>query len=146
MAVRYVIGNALEAEEGLILHGVNCQKAMNSGIAKQIREKWPEVYLTFLDTKPKLGEVTFINVGTNLYVGNCYTQEYYGRNKTRVYVDYEAVSNALYLATNFASAMLLDIHMPWIGCGLANGSREIIKDIIESKGHICDITVYEYNI
>ena len=42
--IEYVRGDLLNVRDGLILHGVNCQRKMNAGIAKQIREKYPEVY------------------------------------------------------------------------------------------------------
>ena len=46
--VSHMNGDLLVAQEELnldiICHQVNCQGKMNSGIAKQIREKWPVVY------------------------------------------------------------------------------------------------------
>lgn len=40
----YLNKNIITIQEGVIAHGVNCTGAMNSGVAKAIREKWPEVY------------------------------------------------------------------------------------------------------
>ena len=31
----------------VICHQVNCRGAMNSGVAKAVREKWPEVYVNY---------------------------------------------------------------------------------------------------
>lgn len=72
----------------IIAHGCNCQNTMGSGIAKQMRAKWPGVYIA--DTKAtmqwpnpvaKLGNfstyVTKTSVGTGLIVVNCYTQLHY---------------------------------------------------------------------
>ena len=37
-------GNLLDSNADIIIHQVNCQGAMNSGVAKAIREKWPIVF------------------------------------------------------------------------------------------------------
>ena len=42
--VTVVKGNLLNASEKIIAHQVNCQKKMNSGVAKAIREKWSDVF------------------------------------------------------------------------------------------------------
>jgi hypothetical protein len=41
--VKIVKGDLLKSDCQYIAHGVNCQGVMNSGIAKQIRDKYPEV-------------------------------------------------------------------------------------------------------
>ena len=42
--IKVVKGNLLDATEAIIAHQVNCQKKMNSGVAKAIREKYPIVF------------------------------------------------------------------------------------------------------
>ena len=37
-------GNILSNNSGIIVHGVNCQKVMGSGIALQIKNQYPIVY------------------------------------------------------------------------------------------------------
>ena len=39
--VTVVKGNLLDAKETIIAHQVNCQRKMNSGVAKAIKEKYP---------------------------------------------------------------------------------------------------------
>ena len=41
-------GNLLEQTKGVIIHGCNCQGVMSSGIALQIRNKWPGVFETYI--------------------------------------------------------------------------------------------------
>ena len=52
--VNYVKGNLLESDCDYICHQVNCQGVMNSGIARQIREKWP-IIIT-IDTRSFLSD------------------------------------------------------------------------------------------
>ena len=42
--IHYVKGDITTSDCDFICHQVNCQGAMNSGVAKAIREKWPQVY------------------------------------------------------------------------------------------------------
>ena len=42
--VTYKYGDITESGADIICHQVNCMGAMNSGVAKAIRKKWPQVY------------------------------------------------------------------------------------------------------
>ena len=44
MEIREVIGDLLEGDSKIIVHQVNCMGEMNSGVAKAIRNKYPEVF------------------------------------------------------------------------------------------------------
>ena len=44
MKIIYKKGNLLDAQTDVIAHQVNCQGVMGSGVAKQIKEKWPDVF------------------------------------------------------------------------------------------------------
>ena len=52
--IHHVKGNLLDSNCDYICHQVNCQGVMNSGVAKQIREKWPEVYESYVNFYNKL--------------------------------------------------------------------------------------------
>ena len=63
---------------------------MNSGVAKQIREKYPEVfdaYKTLCDIKSDkselLGTAQFVRVGENGYIVNLFSQENFGGRTCR---------------------------------------------------------------
>ena len=42
--IKIIDGDLLSSNAGIIAHQVNCSNAMNSGVAKQIRQKYPEVF------------------------------------------------------------------------------------------------------
>lgn len=44
MAVKVIDGDLLTTNANYICHQVNCQGRMGSGVARQIREKYPTVY------------------------------------------------------------------------------------------------------
>lgn len=45
--IKIVKGDLLKVEKGIIVHQVNCQKTMGSGIALSIRKKYPSHYIQF---------------------------------------------------------------------------------------------------
>jgi O-acetyl-ADP-ribose deacetylase (regulator of RNase III) len=135
---------------GIIAHGVNCQGVMRSGVAKAIREKWPEVYEAYMTVKPSrdlLGAAQGINVSNDLRVYNCWTQEYYGRDGRR-YASPSAVYRALRRVFDDANAMRREVYLPKIGCGLGGLDWETeVKPMVEKfekhfgipNVYICDI-------
>ena len=90
--VTVVKGDLLDAKETIIAHQVNCQKRMNSRVAKAIREKYPIVFERYENTKPALGLVEFIYAGEDTgkhYIANMYAQDRYGYDGKQ-YTDYDA--------------------------------------------------------
>lgn len=148
--VKIFKGNLLESDCEFIAHGVNCQGVMNSGIAGQIRKKWPKVYDEYMRLFDEyelvrhdlLGQVAPASICMGqLIVYNVFTQYKYGRDKNVRYVNYAAVYRGLkHVAHNVASIDFdrrsdpygpVPIGIPWIGCGLANGEKSIILEILE---------------
>jgi len=62
---------------GIVAHGVNCRRAMGSGVALAIKLKWPAIYESYMKNgsgESLAGSTQIIGVGEQLYVANCYTQ------------------------------------------------------------------------
>lgn len=119
--MQYIKGDITKETTGLIIHGCNCQSVMGSGVALAIKNKWPEVYDAYKSTKQSaksLGKVQFVNLDDNLYVGNCWTQEFFGKDG-RVYADINAVAKALGTAFEFCEDYDLELKSPKIASGLA---------------------------
>lgn len=134
MAVNYINKDITTIKEGIIAHGVNCQRRMGSGVAKAIKEKWPIVYERYMETpkgRDMLGTAHIINVDVNLFVANCYTQEFYGNDGKR-YASIEAIDAALQAVFAYAEIMELPIYLPKIGAGLGGLDWETeVAPIIE---------------
>lgn len=134
MKIIYKEGDLLEAEENIIIHGCNAQGVMGSGVALVIKNKYPEAYKTYRSYAGvgyRLGTISFAQIGDGKIIGNAITQEYYGRDKSKVYVDYDAVRAVFnYLNTLFPQDK---IALPKIGAGLANGDWNVIEKIIEEE-------------
>jgi O-acetyl-ADP-ribose deacetylase (regulator of RNase III) len=137
--------NITKVTSGVILHGCNAQGVMGSGVAKQLRAKYPDIYLDYVhgisvassNKENPLGQVYFSWVTPDLYIANAVTQEFYGRDG-RQYVDYLALEQAVSKTVDFADRKNLPVHVPYlIGAGLGGGSEKIILDIFAK---------YQYNI
>jgi len=142
MTLKIIKGNLLDATEDLIIHGCNCFCNMNAGVAKALKEMWPDVYQADLNTKKgatnKLGSYSFSPVSLNQAVINAYTQYRYGRGK--VHLDYSALKKVL--DTINKEWPTSSIALPKIGCGLAGGDWKKVQPIIEKSLHSNEVTVY----
>lgn len=106
MSIKRIKGNLLDFPEGcnVIAHCCNAQGVMGSGIAKSIKDEYPnayEVYKEAYDEVINAGAQSLplghVSVGTNASgkkIVNCVAQEFYGKHMEgdvmKRYVDYEA--------------------------------------------------------
>lgn len=119
--ITYITKDITTVTMGVIAHGVNCQGAMGSGVARALYEKWPIVkaqYLTKPTGKAMLGICDLVRVSDNdqLFVCNCYTQLFYGKNGR--FADPKSIDNSLWKAYEYADYYHLPLYMPKIGAGL----------------------------
>lgn len=153
--VKIIKGDITKAKQKVILHGVNCQGVMGSGVAKALYTKWPKVktdYLSICDEEfadgrtpdQLLGLVQPVRVTKTKKVLNCFTQQNYGYDK-QVYLNYDALITCLSsVSLHCFSKKIKEIAMPKIGCGLAGGDWEKVKKIVERI--FGNITVYVYEL
>lgn len=158
MQITERIGDFIEGNESLIVHGCNAQGVMGAGVAKAIRERLPFAYhpyrSTYLSRGLRLGEVIWalnVRIGQKpRIVGNAITQEYFGNDGQR-YVDYAAVQAAMRAVNHICALSQADyanandyidiagvspiyaVGMPMIGAGLAGGEWSRIAEIIEAE-------------
>lgn len=143
-----VKGNAV------IIHGVNCQNTMGSGVAKAIYTKWPEVKVQYHDycveeeykgNDHLLGSVTCIKSYDPVLIWNLFSQERYGYDG-KSYADASAISKglcAIFDYTKECCPKYKDIYMPEIGCGLGGlDFREDVLPIIIALDNIYDFNIY----
>lgn len=136
MEIVYLIGDLLESPYRLILHGCNAQGVMGSGVAKQIRKKFPQAFEEYYTAYEKemlwLGDVIFADCGSKI-IANGITQQYYGRSGN-CFINYEAINNVMEDTHNYAAKHGMEhVAMPLIGAGLGGGSWKKISSIIEDK-------------
>lgn len=138
--ITFVNDDLLNTSHKYICHQVNCKGVMGSGVAKQIRDKWPEVYDKYKEfckgniiynnpTSDLLGKIQVYPINENQKIVNMFAQNDYGRN--RRYTSYDAFWVCL--------GEILKITKPGdniafpfgIGCGLGGANWEVICKMIE---------------
>jgi O-acetyl-ADP-ribose deacetylase (regulator of RNase III) len=138
---------ALDGRFEVIIHGCNCQCAMGAGIAKTIKQAFPEAYdvdkATAKGSRKKLGSLSTVTVergDRKITIVNGYTQFHW--RGSGVLVDYVALRSVMrQVKAMFAGSR---IAYPMIGAGLAKGDWSIIASIIEEELAGEDHTLVEY--
>lgn len=149
--VKYVKGDITKATPKYIGHCVNCKDVMGSGVAKALFDKWKQVkeqyhkYNWGNEPEDLLGRDAYIDCG-NITVINIYGQFDYGYDRKR-YVNYAMISKALLNVNDtIRSSESKDNRMlalPKIGCGLAGGDWDIMKEIIDDATPDIEVWIYE---
>lgn len=125
--------------KGIIVHQVNCQGVMGSGVAKALYTKWPEVKKKFLeyshnnrDSRDMLGTIQQVYIKDDLVVVNGFSQLNYGTSSKR-YTSYDAVDNVFRQVAYLQRQLDLPVYVPYnYGCGLGGGDWNIVETIIAS--------------
>lgn len=144
MKIEYIKGDLFTTDIKYIMHGCNNQGVMGSGVAKIIREKYPEAYKQYVlrsqEHRWQLGEVQFVETNGKVIV-NAISQDNYGRDGAR-YVSYEAITEIMQKIETELSGKVDKIAMPQIGAGLGGGDWDIISSIIEKELKTIQPVVY----
>jgi len=139
--LKHAKGNLIDmAEAGqfnIIVQGCNCFNTMGSGIAKEIRMRYPDAYVVDIEYSrdfndisnyKKLGNYS-VMLGKQFNIVNCYTQYRFnsgGKNEDVFeYAAFELILRKLvhqYPGCSFG--------LPYIGCGLAGGDKARIIELI----------------
>lgn len=156
MPIQYKTGCLIEAlktgEVEVIAHQANCQNTMGSGVAKQIREAYPQAYeadcQTIKGDYSKLGSLSWTLVPTEHPRGvgaifNLYGQFNYGRQWGVQYTDEEALLRAMTTMKLFLDAMgVTTVGLPKLGAGLGGAPWADIERLIEEALGDFNVTVY----
>lgn len=94
--IKHIKCNIFESGADIILHQVNCQGVMGSGVAKQVKERYPNVFWGYKlvcdwckDKSELLGIAEAYRTKDNIIV-NLHAQENYGYDG-KCYTDYDAL-------------------------------------------------------
>ena len=117
----------------VLLHQVNCQRKMGSGVARSIKDSYPTHFQDYIKAPQVLGTSVSTLVYENHWVAGLFGQDRYGR--LRRHTDYDAFRRSLdHLYDHLLAVQPVDtIIIPGgIGSGLGGGNYTIIWDIIET--------------
>lgn len=149
--LRYIDGNLLlNKEVEVIGHQANCQNTFGSGIARSIREMYPEAYAE--DTNcaalkqnvlgncsvARISALRQKNHGTKIeWIFNLYGQHLYGRgvrqtNYEGLYSALEKMATMLKTGDEFSNRRELTVGFPYLmGSALGGGNWNVVSRLIE---------------
>lgn len=134
MSMYIVEKNIVESDATLILHQVNCQHTMGSGVAKAIKDKWPIVYDNYMDLKEQnLGDIQMVKINNTQYVVNLFAQKYYGYDGKR-YTSYDALDTCLNKVAKICEDENINkIAIPYnMSCDRGGASWDVVVALIEN--------------
>lgn len=166
MAIKIIDGNLFDTKAKFITHQVNCQKRMGSGVALQVKNRFPHVYKEYLKicSPEMLGKIQVVSCNPDYieydsgslavpfneqYICNLFAQNYYGYDGKQ-YTSLEAFKSCLKELsilihgknTNFNAT----IAMPYkIGCDRGGANWEEIYKIIEETLFDCNVELWRLN-
>lgn len=152
MSVVIKEGNVFDSDAKIICHQVNCQGVMGSGVAKEVRERYPEVYAQYkylCDINKDypaglLGKAQIISADNALsrYIANCFGQDKYGYDGAQ-YTSVGALMEAFVYVAEIARKNHLKVAMPYkIGCVRGGADWETVKKIIDVTFQDVDVELW----
>lgn len=141
MPVKIIDGDLFDTNASYICHQVNCKGRMGSGVAKQVRAKYPEAYAAYIkmcneggnkkDPFWTFGQTQFVECNDGKTIVNMFAQSNYGYDG-KLYTDYAAFQSCL-SGIRDKVPQGETIAMPYkIGCGLGGGDWATILSYIEN--------------
>ena len=136
--IKHIKGDIFEQNADVICHQVNCQGIMASGVAKQVREKYPWVYATYkraCDQAKKsgmrmLGRCQEVFIDENRVIVNVFSQNDYGYDG-KCYTNYEVLRDCLGTISEKYKGKTIAI--PYLmGCCRGGGDWNIVYHYIET--------------
>ena len=144
-------GNIVDAKEPYIIDCRNCQGQMRSGVAKELKIKYPLVYQEYYnkwkntkDKKSLLGQIQYVPAAYNTTIIGIFGQFNYGYDKKQ-YLNYSALFKGLLDITKEVNG---DIALPYkIGCGRAGGRWSTVYSFLKAiaQDFEFNIVLYKYD-
>lgn len=150
--IQYVKGDLFTTTDPVIAHGCNAQRVMGSGVARIVRETYPDVYeayLAFIQNyhnygSDPLGRINPVITAANpeLTIINAITQNKFGGSGVR-WVSYDAIDSCFNeIGLYMRMSGLANLSIPKIGAGLGGGDWDIIESIINAHTKDINVTVW----
>lgn len=148
-------GSLLDSFAQILVHQVNCQCTMGSGLAKIIKDRYPVVFQEYIEFSnsfevayQRLGEINIVKISRKQAVCNLFGQFKYGSDGKR-YTSYDALVDGFTKLRDFCVEKgVKSIAIPKnIGCGLGGGDWNIVYAIICSvfEETLLRIEICEYH-
>lgn len=150
--IKFIDGNIFDSSADIICHQCNNRGAFNSGIAREVRERYPNVYESYFDDyqngRLKLGYVNFTLADSCRVIANMVAQDGYGYDGKK-YTDYVALQKCLKEVRRFADMMHNEypvIAFPYkMSCVRGGGDWNVVYNMIENTFEGFDVEIWRFD-
>ncbi len=146
MKIEYREGDLFKTDIRHIVHGCNAQGVMGKGVAKLVRDLYPQAYEHYRNQWLRnsaliVGSVQFVDCGDKTII-NAITQKNFAKayNDPTRYVSYDAIAECMAAINLIIPGQQLA--MPRIGAQLGGGKWEVVASIIEAE--LADVSPVVY--
>jgi O-acetyl-ADP-ribose deacetylase (regulator of RNase III) len=153
--IKHIKCDIFESGADVICHQVNCQGVMGSGVAKQVRERYPDVFTYYKErcdywrnsdfgSSVLLGGIQVVPIETG-WIVNLLAQDKFGYDG-KCYTDYNALRRCLEKVKDEFHEETIAI--PYLmGCHRGGGDWNIVYKMIEEvfADSDCEVLICEYN-
>lgn len=150
--IKILNGNLFDTDAEIICHQCNCQGVMGSGVAAEVKRRYPYVYMEYREYYMmgmlQLGNVVFSQTGNKgkQVIANILGQDKYGQG--RQYTDYTALRRCMKLIRKYAETRYdyrpIKIAFPY-GMGSVRGGGDwntVYQIIDEELGQYYDVEIW----
>lgn len=151
--VKEVRGDLFAYDAKVRCHQVNCKGVMGAGLAKQVKEKYPEAYEQYKALCDQfgsslLGHTQFVICHDGTVIANLFAQDGYGTDAVQTVMG--ALDDCLSQVANFCFRIDAKPAFPKLmGCGLAGGNWDDVSKLIaqyfDFRSAGCTIVEYAPN-
>lgn len=152
--IKILKGDLLQVKKGIIGHQVNCMGVMGSGVAVQVKKKYPiafdeyralvEEYDIGEDIRQSLlGSTQIVPINDELYIANMFGQFNYGSDGKK-YTKEEKLFECFKHLRQFSEESGLPVYLPYlVGCYRGGADWNVVENYlnIAFDGH--EVTLYK---
>ena len=163
--IKHIECDVFKAGADFVLHQVNCQGVMGSGVAKQVRDNYPVVYDKYREKCQRISPDILLGiaqfVGTSeeyntdfLGIFNLFAQDKFGYDG-KCYTDYDSLRKCLERVAEAINGVnqaisedskVRKIAIPYLmGCHRGGGCWKTVLELIEDTLGDFDVLICKYN-
>lgn len=145
--IKIIDGNLFDSNTEVIAHQCNCQGVMGSGVAAEVKKRYPNVYQAYRFAYEKygltLGQVIVVKTPDNKRIANLLAQEKYGYDGKQ-YTHYDKLQECFDRIVEFMKEEnLKTIAFPYLmACHRGGGDWNVVYKMIEDTFKDFDVEIW----
>lgn len=146
--IKSINGNLFDTNAEIICHQANCQGKMGSGVALEVKQRYPEVFESYYKDYEngllELGYVNFASTNNGQIIASMCGQENYGYDGKK-YTHYDELQKCMNTVREYAIENgYKTIAFPYLmSCHRGGGDWSIVSKMIEDTFKDFDVEIWK---